>query len=109
MALTSVTHEGAHRFALLCDSCEKPIADAAQGSTAWEEGEGSRTAYTVHKGDCLRALASRLGVAGPGDLATDELAYLPTRLETVMGIDPAGARQGAAFLDRLRAIPSKRV
>jgi hypothetical protein len=108
MALTSVTREGAHRFALLCDHCEKPIENAAQGNTVWRGGDGAQPAYTVHKGDCQRAMATTLGVDAH-DLATDELAYLPTRLETVMAIDPEQARQGAAFLDRLRAIPSKKI
>jgi hypothetical protein len=108
MALTSVTQEGVHRFALLCDSCDKPIQNASQANSAWLAQEGVQTAYTVHKGDCQRALAAKLGVGEDG-LATDELAYLPTRLETVMGIDPEQARKGAAFLDRLRAIPSKRI
>lgn len=108
MALRSVTHEGVHRFALHCDSCDKPIQNATQASSAWLGGDGAQVAYTVHKGDCQRALAAALGV-GDDALATDELAYLPTRLQTVLGIDPAQARQGAAFLDRLRAIPSRRV
>lgn len=108
MALKSVTHEGVHRFALHCDHCDAPIVNAAQGSIVWRDGEGTQPAHAVHKGDCQRALAAALGVVH-NDLASDELAYLPTRLETVMGIDPVQARKGAAFLDRLRAIPSKRV
>ena len=108
MALTSVTHEGVHRFALHCDSCDRPITDAAQGNSVWVEGEGSGPAYVVHKGDCQRAMAATLGVDNNG-LGTDELAYLPARLEAVMGVDPEKARAGAAFLDRLRAIPSKGV
>ena len=105
MALSSVTHAGAHRFALLCDVCEKPITDAAQGNTVWAEGEGATPAHTVHKGDCQRAMAATLGVEANA-LGVDELAYLPTRLETVMNVDHEKARAGAAFLDRLRAIPS---
>jgi hypothetical protein len=105
MALSSVTHEGAHRFALLCDACERPITDAAQGNSVWAEGEGTAAAYTVHKGDCQRAMAATLGVEANA-LGVDELAYLPSRLETVLKIDSEKARAGAAFLDRLRAIPS---
>ena len=108
MALKSVTQEGVHRFALHCDSCDRPIENATQGNSVWQGAEGTQAAYTVHKGDCQRALAATLGI-NANALASDELAYLPTRLETVMGIDPAQARQGAAFLDRLRAIPSTRL
>lgn len=108
MALKSVTQEGVQRFALHCDSCDTPIANATQADSVWQDGEGTQAAFVVHKGDCRRALATTLGI-DVGALATDELAYLPTRLETVLGIDPAQARDGAAFLDRLRAIPSKRV
>lgn len=107
MALTSVTHEGVQRFVLNCDTCEKPIVEAAQGTTVWREGEGPGPAYTVHKGDCQRAMAATLGV-DPMRLGQDELAYLPTRLEAVLRIDGEQARSQAAFLDRLRAIPSKK-
>jgi len=106
MALRSVTDEGVHRFALHCDTRDKPIVDAAQGTTVWDEGDGTEPAYTVHKGDCQRAMAATLGVDA-NRLGTDELSYLPTRLETVLRIDPEQARALAAFLDRLRAIPKK--
>ncbi len=108
MPLKSVINDGVHRFALHCDACDRPITDAAQANSVWQDAEGTGPAYTVHKGDCQRALAATLGVDA-GALATDELAYLPTRLESAMAIDPEKARAGAAFLDRLRAIPSKRV
>jgi len=108
MPLKSVVTDGVQRFALHCDACDKPITNAAQGNSVWQEGEGTLPAYTVHKGDCQRAFAATLGV-DVNSLGTDELAYLPTRLETVMAIDPEAARKGAAFLDRLRAIPSTRI
>ena len=41
-------------------------------------------------------------------LGFDELTYLPSRLEQVLLIDSEKARASAAFLDRLRAIPSKK-
>lgn len=107
MALTSVTHEGAQRFVLNCDQCDRPIVDAAQGTTVWRDEEGTGPANTVHKGDCQRAMAAALGV-DPMRLGQDELAYLPTRLEAILKIDGEAARAQAAFLDRIRAIPSKK-
>ena len=107
MALRSVTHDGVHRFALHCDSCDRPIVDAAQGSTVWRDAEGTEQAFTVHKGDCQRAIAATLGV-DVNRLGFDELTYLPSRLEQVLLIDSEKARASAAFLDRLRAIPSKK-
>lgn len=104
MALKSVTTPaGAQRFVLHCDHCDRPIAEAAQGSTVWVEGEGEAPALVVHKGDCQRATATALGVDANG-LGFDELAYLPTRLEAVLEIDHEKAAASAAFLDRLRAI-----
>lgn len=104
MALKSVTTPaGAQRFVLHCDQCDRPIVDAAQGSTVWVEGEGEAPALVVHKGDCQRAAATALGV-GPNGLGFDELAYLPTRLEAVLQVDHESASASAAFLDRLRAI-----
>jgi hypothetical protein len=104
MALKSVTTPaGAQRFALHCDHCDRPIVDAAQGSTVWAEGEGEAPALVVHKGDCQRAIAATLGVDANG-LGFDELAYLPTRLEGALRIDHEKASASAAFLDRLRAI-----
>jgi hypothetical protein len=103
MALKSVTTAGVQRFALHCDQCDRPIVDAAQGSTVWAEGEGEAPSYVVHKGDCQRAMAAALGVDSNG-LGFDELAYLPARLEGVLEIDGEKARAGAAFLDRIRAI-----
>jgi hypothetical protein len=103
MALKSVTTAGVQRFVLHCDHCDRPIVDAAQGSTVWADGEGERPAQLVHKGDCQRAAAAALGVDANG-LGFDELAYLPARLEAVLKIDGEKARAGAAFLDRIRAI-----
>lgn len=104
MALKSVTTPaGAQRLVLHCDQCDRPIVDAAQGSTVWAEGEGEAQALLVHKGDCQRAAAAGLGVDANG-LGFDELAYLPTRLEAMLGIDHEKAAASAAFLDRLRAI-----
>ena len=103
MALKSVTTAGRHRFALHCDHCDRPIADAAQGSSVWAEGEGDAPAFTVHKGDCQRAMATTLGVNHNG-LGVNELAYLPTRLEAVLKVNHEKASASAAFLDRLRAI-----
>ena len=107
MALTSVTREGAQRFVLICDTCGKPIVDAAQGTTVWRDEEGAGPAHTVHKGDCQRSMATTLGV-DPMRLGQDELAYLPTRLEAVLRIDGEQARAQAAFLDRIRDMPSKK-
>ena len=107
MALTSVTHEGAQRFVLNCDQCDRPIVDAAQGTTVWRDEEGTGPAYVVHKGDCQRAMAAALGVEAMR-LGQDELAYLPTRLEAILRIDGEAARAQAAFLDRIRAIPSNK-